>query len=499
METVLGVDLGTSGIKALLVGSRGQLLGEARSDMTAQHPRPGWSEQEPAAWWRALARAVAQLESEHAGALASCRAVGVSGQMHGSVLLDGHGAVRGPAILWNDNRSAGVCRQVTAELGLDRLLALAGNRAFPGFTGPKIRWLRDHDPDRLAGVAHLMLPKDYLVHRLTGTFSTDVSDASGTLLLDVGRRTWSDELCSIWSVEPGWLPSVHESSAVVGRIREEVALPGLPGNIPVVAGAGDQAAAAVGTGITRAGRTSVCVGTSGVVFAQTETYRPDPGGILHAFGHAVSHTWHVMGVMLSAGGALDWFARSVPAPGGAASTNGETAFDRVTRSAAAAAPGAGGVIFLPYLAGERCPHPDPEARATLHGMHLGTTYDDLARAVLEGIVTGLADCADRIEQAGNALAEVRVTGGGTRSPFLMDLLASALNRPIEIAAVDEGSAYGAALLAGVGAGWAPDVPTMATQWDRPGEPHEPTADLAAELAEVQKRRRALYERTRTNG
>jgi len=492
METVLGVDLGTSGIKALIVGVDGQLLGEARADVPSHHERPGWSEQDPTDWWTALAGALDRLSSEHSSALSACRAVGVSGQMHGSVLLDAHGEVLRRAILWNDGRSDPECREVTAQVGFPRLISLAGNRAFPGFTAPKIRWIRKHDRTVFDRIAHLLLPKDYLVHRMTGELATDVSDASGTLLFDIGRRRWSDELCAIWDADPGWLPHAFESSEGVGAVRPEAGLPGLPAGIPVVAGAGDQAAAAVGVGIAAPGETSICVGTSGVVFAQTAGYEPDADGILHAFCHAVAGAWHVMGVMLSAGGALDWFTQTFPATAIGAAGGNDSPFDRVTRAAAEAGPGAGGVVFLPYLAGERCPHPDPGARATWHGMSLGTTYADMARAVLEGIAVGLAECADRIRSAGVRMDRVRVTGGGARSAFLMGLLASALDMTIETQAIDEGSAYGAALLAGIAAGWAPDAAGVARSWERPGEIYRPQDEQRAALEEVKARRLEVY-------
>jgi xylulokinase len=496
METVLGVDLGTSGVKALIVGAGGQLLGEARADVASHHAAPGWSEQDPTEWWTALGHAVNRLSSEHPTALEACRAVGFSGQMHGSVLLDADGEVLRHAILWNDGRSAPECDAVTAEVGLARLMSLAGNRAFPGFTAPKIRWIRGHEPDVFDRITHLMLPKDYLVHRLTGALATDVSDASGTLLFDVGRRRWSDELCTVWGVDPRWLPHAFESSEVVGAVRSESGLSGLPAGIPVVAGAGDQAAAAVGVGITRPGESSICIGTSGVVFAQTPAYEPDPDGILHAFCHAVDGAWHVMGVMLSAGGALDWFTQTFPVTAPGRAEGNASLFDRVTRAAATAGAGAGGVVFLPYLAGERCPHPDPGARATWHGMSLGTSYADMARAVLEGIAVGLAECADRIRAVGTPMDRIRVTGGGARSAFLMELLASALDTTIETQPIDEGSAYGAALLAGIAAGWASDAAGMARNWERPGEVYEPEDDLRAALDEVKARRLELYGRLR---
>ncbi|MBN2491218.1 MAG: xylulokinase [Planctomycetes bacterium] len=492
METVLGIDLGTSSVKALLVGADGQLFGEARAAVASVHAHPGWSEQSPETWWRALAGAVGRLASEHAGALGACRAVGVSGQMHGSVLLDAAGRVLRPAILWNDSRSAPECEAVMRELGLARLLELAGNRAFPGFTAPKIRWLRRHEPAVLGRTAHLLLPKDFLVWRLTGGLATDVSDASGTLLLDIGRRCWSAELCSVFGADPAWLPPVRESSDVVGAVRAGLDLEGLPAGIPVVAGAGDQAAAAVGVGVVRPGETSVCLGSSGVVFVQTDAYRPDPAGVLHAFCHAAPAAWHLMGVMLSAGSALEWFATTFPPPTSRRGADPQSPVQHVTRLAADAEPGARGVLFLPYLAGERCPHPDPTARATFHGMTLGTDYADLARAVVEGIVVGLAECADRVRAAGADLRRVRVTGGATRSPLLMGLLASALGCPVETAAIDEGSAYGAALLAGLAAGWAPAVDSMAARWQRPGEPFHPRDRESAALEQVKARRLALY-------
>lgn len=488
METLLGIDLGTSAVKTLLVGPDGRLLGEARAAVSSHHVAPGWSEQHPEHWWDALGEALTRLAAEHGRALAACRAVGLTGQMHGSVLLDAAGRPGRPAILWNDNRAVVECRRVTEALGLPRLLALAGNRAFPGFTAPKIAWLRQHEPESLAGVAHLLLPKDYLTYRLTGVPATDVSDASGTLLLDIGTRRWSEALCEAWEVDPSWLPPVAESIDVIGKTRRDPALPGLPDGIPVVAGAGDQAAAAVGIGVTRPGETSVCIGTSGVVFTQTDGFCPDPAGILHAFAHAVPEAWHLMGVMLSAGGALDWFARTFAGGG-----RGDP-LERVMRAAAQAPPGANGVVFLPYLSGERCPHADPQACATLHGLRLDTGFADAARAVLEGVAIGLAECADRVRAAGARPARIRVTGGGTRSELLMSMLASVLDAEIETAAIDEGSAYGAALLAGVAAGFAPDPASMADAWDRPGDEFAPDPEQRGALVGARERRAEAYRR-----
>ena len=400
--------------------------------------------------------------------------IGLSGQMHGLVALDSADRVLRPAILWNDQRTAAQCRQIEDRLGLDRLIELTGNRALPGFTAPKLLWLRETEPDVWSSVASVMLPKDYVRLRLCGARATDVSDASGTLLLDVRARRWSPEVLDALELDAGWLPEVLESPAVSGVTSAEV---------PVAAGAGDQAAGAVGVGVVAPGPLSVVLGTSGVVFAASEQFVFDPLARLHSFCHASPSAWHVMGVMLSAAGSLGW-ARDVLAPG--------VAFDQLLAGAEGWAPGTEGLTFLPYLAGERTPHPDPDARGAFVGLSLRHDRAALVRAVLEGVAFGLRDCLDLVTELGIPATVGRVSGGGARSGLWLQIVASALELPLERVAVEEGAAYGAALLGGVAAGVWNDVDAAVAATVRTGARIEPVEAWIEPYREARERFRALY-------
>lgn len=425
----VGLDVGTSGTKGVAVDARGTVLARAEASYPLSTPRPGWSEQNPEDWWRAAQVVLERLRARVGRPVG----IGLSGQMHGLVVLDGAGRVLRPAMLWNDQRTAAQCAQIERALGVDRLVALTGNRALTGFTAPKLLWIRDHEPDVYARIAHVLLPKDYVRWKLTGEHATDVADASGTLWLDVGARTWSAEVLAALDVDPAWLPRVLESPQVSGTTAD---------GVPVAAGAGDQAAGALGVGVVRAGEAlSVVLGTSGVVFAATDTFTPDPMGRVHAFAHAVPQKWHTMGVVLSAAGSLRWL-RDAVAPG--------MPFDELVSAAAAWSPGAEGLMFLPYPAGERTPHADPDARAAFAGLSLRHDRAALVRAVLEGVAFALRDCSDLVGAAPGTVG--RVSGGGARSELWLRILASVLELPLERPAVDEGAAFGAALLGGVAAG-----------------------------------------------
>jgi xylulokinase len=414
----LGVDVGTTGAKALLVDAQGNVKASATHEYPMYHPRPLWAEQDPHDWWEATLKSIEQVADGEVEAL------GLTGQMHGLVLLDGKGEVLRPCIMWNDQRTAAQCAAITARADV---LRLTGNAVLPGFTAPKIVWVREHEPDIYARVAKVLLPKDYVRHRLTGEFLSDVSDASGTALFDVQHRAWSDAMLDAVEVPRAWLPEVTESAEPSGRVR----LGPLAGT-PVVGGAGDQAAQAVGAGIVREGIVSVTLGTSGVVFAASDTYRVDPR--LHSFCHAVQGMWHLMGVMLSAGGSLRWYRDAI----------GSEPYDRLT---AAAAPTSDGVIFLPYLSGERTPHPDPHAKGVFFGLTLRHTKAHLTRAVLEGVAFGLRDSLELMRAQGLSFEQVRVSGGGAKSALWCRILADVFNTEIVTVRVTEGAAYGAALLA----------------------------------------------------
>jgi len=468
VTALVGLDLGTSAVKAIAISPAGEVLARAEAAYPLSTPRPGWSEQDPEDWWHATEVALADLGVGEIGG------IGVSGQMHGLVALDaGERALR-PAILWNDQRTAAECAEIEARVGLERLVALTGNRALTGFTAPKLLWLRRHEPDVHARIAHVLLPKDYVRLRLTGERATDVSDASGTLLFDVAGRRWSEEVLAALDLPAAWLPPALESPAVAGHTAA---------GVPVAAGAGDQAAGALGVGVDRPGPVSVVLGTSGVVFAALPAFAADDRARVHAFCHAVPGGWHAMGVMLSAAGSLRWL-RDAIAP--------DAGFGQLTDAAAAWAPGVEGLTFLPYLQGERTPHADPDARGAFAGLSLRHDRGALVRAVLEGVAHGLRDSLDLLAGLGVRPERGRASGGGARSDLWVRIVASALELPLERMAVEEGAAYGAALLGGVAGGVFADVHDAVARCVRVREVIEPDPGWVAAYAAAGARYRALY-------
>jgi xylulokinase len=463
----VGLDVGTTGVKAIAVAPDGEVVARAERGYPLSIPRPGWSEQDPEDWWAATEAALTDLGS------LSIAGIGLSGQMHGLVALDAAERVVRPAILWNDQRTAAECAEIEERIGLERLIGLTGNRALTGFTAPKLLWLRRHEPDAFARIARVMLPKDYVRLRLTGEWATDVADASGTLLLDVARRRWSGEVLDALELDPALLPPVFESPAISGRTGD---------GIPVAAGAGDCAAAAVGVGLDRPGPLSIVMGTSGVVFAALPAFASDPQARVHAFCHAVPGQWHAMGVMLSAAGSLQWL-RDRLAP--------DVSFADLVAEAAAWPPGAGGLLFAPYLAGERTPHADPDARAAFVGLELHHDRGALVRAVLEGVAFGLRDSLELVRALGGPVDRARASGGGARGLWL-EIVASVLGLPIELTAVEEGSAYGAALLGGVAGGLFADVPEAVARCVRVRSTVEPIPSWQATYDDLYPRFRALY-------
>jgi xylulokinase len=448
----LGIDLGTSGTKAVVIDERARVVASATQGHPISTPRSGWSEQDPEEWWRSTIEAVRAALATIPDGGRQVAGIGLSGQMHGLVMVDGAGDVLRPCILWNDQRSAPQCARVEAELGIPALIGMIGNRMLPGFTAPKILWCRDHEPELERRARTHLLPKDWLRFRMSGTRATEVSDASGTALFDCGQRRWSAELLAALKIDPSTMPASAESCVPTATLSAAAGeLLGFPAGIPIVGGAGDQAASALGAGIVREGAVSVTIGTSGVAFATCNAWRPAPRGEAHAFCHAVPGRWHVMGVMLSCGGSLRWYRDTF---GFAA---GDPGYEAITREAAASAPGAGDITFLPYLTGERCPHPNPDARGALLGLHAAHRRTEISRAVLEGITFGLRDNLELIRSLGVRIDAVRLAGGGARSPFWRQLCADIFGVPIETAHGDEGGALGVALLAGVGAGLWPTV------------------------------------------
>ena len=468
---VVGLDVGTSATKGIALDDTGKVLARAEAGYPLSTPRPGWSEQDPQDWWRAAEQVLDALRRE----TGEPAGIGLSGQMHGLVALDAGDRVLRPAILWNDQRTAAECAEIEQTIGAERLIALTGNRALTGFTAPKLLWMRRREPELHARIAHVLLPKDYVRQRMTGEHAIDVADASGTLWLDVGARAWSDEVLAGLGVEPGWLPRLHESPEVSGSTRA--------GGIPVAAGAGDQAAGALGVGVVRPGEAlSVVLGTSGVVFAATEGFAPDARGRVHAFAHAAPGAWHTMGVVLSAAGSLQWL-RDAIAPG--------VGFAELVAEAERWPPGVEGLTFLPYLAGERTPHADPGARGSFTGLSLRHDRGALVRAVLEGVAFALRDALDLVGAAPGVVG--RVSGGGARSELWLQILASVLELELERPAVDEGAAFGAALLGGVAAGtWAGVSEAVAAAVRRAGAPVEPVAAWVPAYREAAQRYRELY-------
>jgi len=433
----LGLDLGTSAVKIVLVDADDRVIAHASAPLDVARPQPGWSEQDPAAWWSAADAAMRALRERAGSAWRSVGALGLSGQMHGATLLDASDAVLRPAILWNDGRSA--AQSAALERAVPASRAITGNRAMPGFTAPKLLWVRAYEPALFARVARVLLPKDWLRLRMTGDAATDCSDASGTLWLDVGRRAWSDAMLSACGLDERAMPRVFEGSEATGVLRAEVASAWGLARVPVAAGAGDQAAGAVGVGVVQPGVASLALGTSGVLFVAGDRFRPNPARAVHAFCHCLPGRWHQMSVLLSAASCLAWVTRLV----GAASE--ETLLAEVE---ARDRPAAGALLFLPYLSGERTPHDDPAARGVFFGLSHETDRVELARAVLEGVAFAFADAQQVLLEAGAEIGEISVVGGGARSALWGRILASVLDRPlIYRAGADFGPARGAARLA----------------------------------------------------
>lgn len=480
MTVAVGIDVGTTGVKVIAISENGDVIARSERGYPLSTPQPGWSEQSPADWWEASESALAEV-----GAGQEVTGIGLSGQMHGLTALDVAGEIVRPAILWNDQRTAAECAEIESRIGLERLIELTGNRALTGFTAPKLLWLRAHEPESYARIARVMLPKDYVRLRLTGEWATDVADASGTLLLDVAKRTWSPDVLAALDISPDLLPPALESPVVSGHT---IACDNVSQGIPVAAGAGDCAAAALGVGIDHAGPLSIVLGTSGVVFAALPAYRADPQARVHAFCHAVPGAWHAMGVMLSAAGSLQWFHDRL-APG--------VPFDQLVAEAEAWEPGCDGLLFQPYLAGERTPHADPHARAAFVGLEVRHDRGAMVRAVLEGVAFGLRDSLELLRGLGVDVASARVSGGGARSATWLRIVSSVLGLPLETTAAEEGSAFGAALLGGVAGGMFADVHDAVDRCVRFGQTIEPEPAAARTYDELYTRFRTLYPTLKT--
>jgi xylulokinase len=449
-DHVLGIDVGTGGTRAVVMNAQGQIVASA----TENHeefscPHIGWAEQRPEDWWRAAGIAIrsALAGAKLEGSRIAC--VGFSGQMHGAVMLDASGNVVRPALIWCDVRTQAQCREINQKIGAAKLIELTCNPALENFTVTKLLWVRENEPENWNRVRSVMLPKDYVRFRMTGERATDVADASGTLMLDVANRKWSDEVLRALELDPAILPSLHESPAVCARISSAgAAATGLSEGTPVVAGAGDQAAGATGMGIVRPGSVSATIGTSGVVFAATDRPARDQKGRLHTFCHAIPGRWHVMGVTQAAGLSLRWFRNHF---GGSTSGGGADAYDGLTREAAEAPAGSDGLLWAPYLMGERTPHLDPLARAALIGLTASHSRAHVVRAILEGVAFSLQDTFAIFREMNLPVESVRVGGGGARSDLWRQIQADVYGHEVERVEAEEGAAYGAAILAGVGA------------------------------------------------
>jgi xylulokinase len=458
MSYLMGLDVGTTGAKALLIDEAGQVVGSAIAEYPMYTPFPQWAEQDPEDWWQGSVESIQRVLRESGVDPGQVAGMGLTGQMHGLVLLDREGAILRPCIMWNDQRTAVQCARITEKVGAERVLQLTGNPVLPGFTAPKIAWVREHEPEVYEKVAKVLLPKDYIRYRLTDEFASEVSGASGTSLFDVGQRRWSQEMLEALEIPAEWLPDC-ESPVVSGQISGAAArATGLKAGTPVVGGGGDQAAQAVGSGIVETGLVSVTVGTSGVVFASTDEFKVEPEGRLHAFCHAVPGKWHLMGVMLSAGGSFRWYRDTLGRmEKDVAGLLGQDPYELLTAEAAKVPVGSEGLIFLPYLTGERTPYPDPNARGVFMGLTLRHDKGYLGRAVLEGVAYGLRDSLELMQNLGLEIHQVRASGGGARSDLWRQILADVFDTELVVINVTEGAAYGAALLAGVGAGIYGDV------------------------------------------
>jgi xylulokinase len=450
MTYFIGIDSSTTATKALLMDEKGQVVAVSATTYGFETPYPLWSEQHPDLWWDGAVKSIQGVLAQSGIDGTAVRGIGLTGQMHGLVLLDGDGNVLRPSILWNDQRTQAQCDEIRNQLGKERLIQLTGNDALTGFTAPKILWVREHEPEIYAKVAHILLPKDYVRYRLTGEFATDKAGAAGTLLLDVQTRDWSTDVLAALEIDASWLPPTFEGTAVTGTLSPSVAeMTGLAAGIPVVGGGGDQAAQAVGVGAVESGIVALTLGTSGVVFASADEPIVEPDGRLHAFCHAVPQKWHLMGVMLSAAGSLRWFRDTLAA---------DMDFDEVVNKAGDVPAGCEGLLFLPYLTGERTPYPDPLARGAFIGLTVRHTWAHMARSVLEGVAFGLRDSFELMKNAGlGSISQVRISGGGAKSPLWRQIMADVLRAELVTVNTEEGAAYGAALLSAAGTGFYADI------------------------------------------
>jgi xylulokinase len=482
---LLGIDISTTGAKALLIDEHGQVKGSATTPLELSTPRPLWSEQNPADWWEGAKRSIRHVLSNSGVHPSEIAAIGLTGQMHGLVLLDGNGAVLRPAMLWNDQRTGDQCDEIRKRLGKSRLIQITGNDALTGFTAPKILWVQQEEPQIWADARHILLPKDFIRYKLTGEMAMDRAGGSGTLLFDLKSRTWSEEVLAALDITERMVPQTFEGPEITGRITDVASqVTGLMENTPVVGGGGDQAAQAVGVGAVQPGIIALTLGTSGVVFATTDQPLVEPEGRLHAFCHAVPDHWHFMGVMLSAAGSLQWY-RDTLAP--------DLAFDDLLQEAENISPGSDGLLFLPYLTGERTPYPDPLARGAWIGLTVRHNRAHLTRSVLEGVAFGIKDSFQLILDTGlGQIEQVRISGGGAKSPLWRQIMADVLGVTLATVNSNEGAAFGAAILAGVGSGMFKSVQDACERMIEITGTTDPDTSKFHKYDEFYARYRALY-------
>lgn len=473
MQYLVGIDLGTSGTKTVLFDTDGNVIASRTVEYPLYQPKNGWAEQMPADWWNAAVQTLRDVTAKVDPA--DIRGVGLSGQMHGLVMLDEKNEVIRPSIIWCDGRTAKECEEITERVGKQRLIEITANPALTGFTASKILWVRNHEPENYARCRHILLPKDYVRFCLTGVYATEVSDASGMQLLDIGRRCWSEEVLQKLDIDPALLAKVYESPEVTGYVTEEAAkLTGLLPGTPVVGGAGDNAAAAVGTGVVCDGRAFTTIGTSGVVFAHTDHMVIDMGGRVHTFCCAVPGKWHVMGVTQGAGLSLKWYRdQFCHAEIDTAASMNVDPYYLMDKEAAAVPVGCNKLFFLPYLMGERTPHLDPDARGMFFGLSAMHTRRDMLRAVMEGVTYSLRDCIEVLREMGVSVSDMTACGGGGSSPLWRQMLSDVFECPIKTVASKEGPALGVAILAGVGAGIYPSVEEGCRRVIRTGTVQQP--------------------------
>lgn len=475
----IGVDLGTSAVKLLLMDSGGSIKNIVSKEYPLSLPHPGWSEQEPDDWYEKTLDGIRELIDGYESSQVA--GIGVGGQMHGLVTLDEEDRPIRPAILWNDGRSAEETEYLNNVIGKERLSQYTANIAFAGFTAPKILWMKKNEPDNFARIKKIMLPKDYLTYKMTGSFVTDVSDASGMLLMDVRNRCWSGEMIDLCGISEKMLPVLHESYEVVGQLRPQIAQElGLPKTVKVVAGAGDNAAAAVGTGTVGSGRCNISLGTSGTIFISSDSFCVDKYNSLHSFAHADGR-YHLMGCMLSAASCNKWWMDEILKAGDYSAEQ-----ENIRRL------GENDVFYLPYLMGERSPHNDPYVRALFMGMSMDTTREDMTQAVLEGVAFGLRDSLEVAKNLGIHLERTKICGGGAKSALWKKIISNVMNLKVDVPENEEGPALGGAMLAAVGCGEYPDVDTIADKLVRVTDTVEPAAELVEKYEQKYSRFKEIY-------